>query len=288
MARPKPRQKAGCITSLAIMGGAAAVIGMAYGLSAAASASSTSAVPAVRADSTSESSPAEPYTVVRTVTASFLGEDVFIAEVRFNGTPQKVNPHYDGKPGSEHVVMLLPGPVRPFTSIVQLQGLVTIDTPAKALEFVRMRTSQHVWMMFSRDDGYPLEAEVVSERQVKTLPDYGVPSWGVLPPYDTNVHQYSDTWGNRGVLSNEGFTKGGFQEPIVERLPEGDGFLITRWTYIDHSFNAYNKDKRPRTRDTVQKISEWVLRDGTYGRREIEVKAAPKLPYTRWCFPYRL
>jgi len=219
---------------------------------------------------------------IRYLTASFIGDDLSIALVRAYPKPPPGTPVPQGMylGDSTKLVILKPGPVRELSAIHQLRGLVTIDSPEKALEFVRLRTAPGAWGMVDHDS-LPVEAEVVPERVQRNLPDFGINMMPMhIPPI---VDGDRPLWGTLGYLSNDGFARGGFEEPQIVTLPDNEGFEITRWTFTQHLDITISDYKGPYM--TVQKIRETVGRDGSYRRLELLIKKAPKLPDTKWDFP---
>jgi len=205
--------------------------------------------------------------IIGYLTASFIKDDLSIAILR-------QDPPYRQHPGggTPQLSIIKPGPARDLRTIYQLIGLVKIDSPAKALEFVRLRTAPSIAL---NGDCLPVgEHEVVSERELPSMPGFNHPGYDVSNWPGT--HEHPPSWGFFGVLSNVGFAQGGFTEPTVEFWP-GNGpkgvYAITRWTC---------RPNLPHPSFVVQKIRELVTPDGEYERIELSSQPAPKLRDTEW------
>ncbi len=212
------------------------------------------------------------------ITATFLGEDLRIAIMHLE-PPYHIFPHRN-----DWLRIVAPGPGRDLVSLYQLIGLVRIDSPAKALEYVRLRTSPYTGL---RGDPLPREFEVVSERELPTMPNYGLAAG---TPLERPEPDQTSIWGFLGVLSNEGFQQGGFTKPTIKCLSHGSSvwaYQITRWTFLPSQTKLHKKPGgtgffKTTTPATVQQIEETVTTDGMYWREEIAKRPPPKLPHTKW------
>ena len=211
--------------------------------------------------------------------ASFIDSRRLRVAIVSQPPPYKIYPA-----GYPWLRIIFPTPARDLRSIHQLIGLVNIDTPPKALDFVRLRTAANTGDLFHGDDLPHEEYEVISQRKLATFPSFDFPRYDVKDW--PGSHDAPPSWGFLGVLSDDGFTLGRFTEPIVTRSGES-GFDVTRWTFHRVSSPVINGEFRPQTM-VVEKILEHVGIDGAYRRTVLISKPAPQLPDTRWRGELRL
>ena len=243
------------------------------------------------ASSEEESPPISEMPVVVTLKSSVLAPDVLI-QLRDAApkNPGSLAPLYHHRPGPMAtgfnllLYRIKPEPMRQLSSIRDLRGLVKIDSPEKALEFVRLRTNRDLVPLLS--DGYPGEAEIMTAEDYLKGPRYGMNAWqGNVPSPDT-PEAADHTYGDKGILSEEGFRLGGFSKPQITELPNSKGYQVIRWAYKQVPL-AKSPSHRPSAQhsflsDIVYQLIETVGRDGAYKRREMNRQDAPSLPDTEW------
>ena len=188
-----------------------------------------------------------------------------------------------------HLYVIRPGEPRMVTGLNDLRGLVSLNTPEKAMEFVRLRTNPDIRHLLTAS--YPSEAEILPRTSARALPKYGVgvdpfDKYSVSLPGELNSE--SQVFGYYGVLREEAFRQGGFTPPKIRALPHHGGYQIERWMYTrvriaDSPTQVPNEDD-PRFSDIVYQIRETVARDGAYTRERLAVRPAPVLPLTSWQF----
>lgn len=202
-----------------------------------------------------------------------------------------------------NLITMRPGPGQPLPTLLEfwsedggdrreirqpgdLRGLVRINSPADALRYVRLGTTYPSRRYVSMG----VEMEIISTDDL-----HAMPTFGLRPPFtrreiDQRLPPLGPS-GTMGVLSPEAFRLGRFSRPEVRR--KGDGFIVTRWLLsrdaseqaLPHSAVLPARQTSaalPSPGDWVILVRETVGRDGSYGRRVIEMKPAPRLPYTWW------
>ena len=115
-----------------------------------------------------------PTTEVGSMCASFMRKDLHIALIR----PSPIPGLHPGVVNRLRIVT--PPPARDLKTIYQLIGLVHIDSPSMALEYVRLRTATSLPTRWHFDDLLD-EYEVVSQKQLPDMPSF------TLPAYDSQV-----------------------------------------------------------------------------------------------------
>ncbi|HET6387404.1 MAG TPA: hypothetical protein VFJ58_28790 [Armatimonadota bacterium] len=140
----------------------------------------------------------------------------------------------------------------------ELNGLLRITDPDTALKYVRFCSDiGGGWLWHSSCGG----CEIVDAKTYRLSP-----CWNDRPNlfYDQD---YPDS-GMLGILSVRAFRAGGFCLPSVQRAT--DGFVIERWVFLWGD------------NPVVQRIREFVGRDGSYRWVVEKQMPAPKLPATHW------
>ncbi len=173
-----------------------------------------------------------------------------------------------GNPGGAHFLQTdSDGRLTRMRTLEPLEHLVRIKDKGSALDTVRLRTLPALAESWPP---HPFEFEVLSQKEVKTLPSYGVDSY---EKFDSALSSNSNPSGSYGVLSPAAYIEGKFTPPVVKE--NADGFVITRWI-ITEDVSGQLK---------VQKIQEDLASTGKYKRTILKNLAAPKLAGTTWGLP---
>ena len=155
----------------------------------------------------------------------------------------------------EHLVLSFQGKVKVLAKLDDLKGAVAIDTPEKALSFVRLRTSRKTWYMWR--DAYIIE--IANPRLMKQFPNYGIKP--------RSEHFVSS--GYDGILSDKAFVQGHFSPPLV--LKTITGFTIKRCLFDDE-----------REFQQVLFVEEKIETNGSYHRNTLKSYKPPRIPGTSW------
>jgi hypothetical protein len=153
-----------------------------------------------------------------------------------------------------------------------LLGTVRITSDTDALKFARLGT-----MYLDGFAGIPNGLEVLPESRTADILRYGISS---EQRRGKGVYSYSGHSGWVGILSDEAFRVGGFEEPKV--TGQHGIWSIERWIWAPF---GPSPDVRRVEGGMVLHIRETVGANGLYTRFILSSRTPPVLPATHWRVP---
>jgi hypothetical protein len=176
-------------------------------------------------------------------------------------------------------------------SLDQMSGLVHIDSPEDALQFVQLTTSRAYAYNYDAR-----ELEILSYSQ-SLRPPFKVPAKFLGPVFVAPPGKHLQMWyidphftiiklpsGWLGVLADNDYRAGEFTAPVIRKTP--DGFRIERW------IGCYDREidikHVPIQLWTVQLWRETVSPSGVYQRQVIVFRPAGKYGRARLYFPSKI